>query len=131
MKKPKPANKRAQKARELGKCGEEQALDFLRKLHFRILCTNFTQKSGELDIVAEQENCLCIIEVKTRKSDYDPIEAVTSKKQKRIIQATKIFQIQHQLTHLPVRFDILAIRSTPLGLDFQLLPDAFSEYSSF
>ena len=53
---------------ELGKLGEELAVEFLRKEGYRILETNWTFQKAEIDILAQKENILAVVEVKTRSS---------------------------------------------------------------
>ena len=53
---------------ELGKLGEELAVDYLQKEGYDILDTNWTFQKAEIDIIAKKENILAIVEVKTRSS---------------------------------------------------------------
>ena len=53
---------------ELGKLGEEMAVEFLKKDGYKIVETNWTFQKAEIDIIAQKENVLAIIEVKTRSS---------------------------------------------------------------
>ena len=53
---------------ELGKLGEEMAVEFLRKDGYTILQTNWTFQKAEIDIIAQKGNALAIVEVKTRSS---------------------------------------------------------------
>ena len=53
---------------ELGKLGEEMAVEFLQKAGYAIIETNWTFQKAEVDIIAQKENTLAIIEVKTRSS---------------------------------------------------------------
>ena len=53
---------------ELGKIGEELAVDFLTEKGYEILETNWTFQKAEVDIIAQKGNVLAIVEVKTRSS---------------------------------------------------------------
>ena len=53
---------------ELGKFGEEMAVEYLQKNGYEILETNWTFQKAEIDIIAQKENILAIVEVKTRSS---------------------------------------------------------------
>ena len=53
---------------ELGKLGEELAVDFLIEKGYDILETNWTFQKAEVDIIALKENILAVVEVKTRSS---------------------------------------------------------------
>jgi putative endonuclease len=52
---------------EIGKIGESIAKEFLMKQGFRLIDQNYAIKHGELDIVAEKDNVLRFIEVKSIK----------------------------------------------------------------
>lgn len=53
---------------ELGKLGEELAVDFLQKNGYDILETNWVFQKAEIDIIAQKDNTLVAVEVKTRSS---------------------------------------------------------------
>jgi putative endonuclease len=52
---------------EIGKIGENLAKTFLMKHGFQVLETNYRTKYGELDIIAQKDNHLRFVEVKTIK----------------------------------------------------------------
>ena len=67
---------------------------------------------GELDIVARDRDVLVIAEVRTRATDrYGGAAAsVASRKQQRLIRAAgQLLQQRKNLSHLRVRFDVLAV----------------------
>ena len=49
-----------------GKEGEKAAVKFLKKKGYRIIEKNYRNKTGEIDIVAEQDEVLVFVEVKSR-----------------------------------------------------------------
>lgn len=53
------------KHNETGKIGEQIASNFLAKKGYEIVCRNYNRKWGELDIVAQKDNLLHFVEVKT------------------------------------------------------------------
>lgn len=70
-------------SREVGALGENIACEYLRRHGFSIRDRNYIKKTGELDIIAEKENTLHFVEVKTvlthnflseksSSDDYDP-----------------------------------------------------------
>ena len=76
---------------DLGKFGEELAVEFLEKNGYTILETNWFFNKAEIDIIAQKENILAVVEVKTRSSlDFGlPQEFVKPKK----IQARAYFKL--------------------------------------
>lgn len=53
------------KTQKIGEIGENIAVKFLMKHGFSIIDRNYTKKWGEIDIVAEKDNKLYFIEVKS------------------------------------------------------------------
>jgi putative endonuclease len=95
----------------LGKLGEELAAGLLKKKGYRILCTNYKTKLGEIDIVALDKDVYCFIEVKTRRSLRfgDPQEAVSFLKQRQISKAALVFLKNNNLLDKRARFDVVSI----------------------
>lgn len=52
---------------EIGKIGEQITKTFLMKHGFSVLETNYRTKFGEIDIIAEKDNVLRFVEVKSVK----------------------------------------------------------------
>ena len=95
---------------ELGKLGEELAVDFLQKNGYDILETNWVFQKAEIDIIAQKENILAIVEVKTRSTiDFGlPQDFVKPKKIQLLVKAVNEYVISNDLD-VEVRFDIIAI----------------------
>lgn len=53
---------------ELGKKGEQLAVDYLVKNNYDIIERNYRFDKAEVDIIAKKNQILAIIEVKTRSS---------------------------------------------------------------
>ncbi len=92
---------------ELGKKGEDITVDFLRKHGFIIFKRNYHSRMGEIDIIAEKDDLLLFVEVKTRfeGSFTSPAEAVDLVKQNRIKQTAKNFMSKTILEYR-CRFDV-------------------------
>ena len=54
--------------KNLGRRGETAATAFVQARGFKILETNYQTKIAEIDIIARDKDCICFIEVKTRRS---------------------------------------------------------------
>lgn len=102
-----------------GVWGEVFAARYLRDNGYKIITGNYRRRVGEIDIIAEKDNVLCFIEVKTRGENaiYEPIEAVDEAKQSRII-ATAGLYMEKNTDEKEVRFDIIEII---LDGDFNML----------
>jgi putative endonuclease len=71
---------------ELGKKGEQLAIDFLIEKEYKILEKNYRFQKAEVDIIAQKDAVLAVVEVKTRSSNYfgNPQDFVNPKKNKTI-----------------------------------------------
>lgn len=94
----------------LGKIGEDIATDYLVKQGYHIRHRNWRKGHNELDIVAEKDGTLAIVEVKTRRNNAygEAYEAVDDRKIRNIMTATEAYLQTFELD-MPVRFDIIAI----------------------
>ena len=114
---------------ELGKLGEELAVEFLRKNGYEILETNWTFQKDEIDIIAKKENILTIVEVKTRSSiEFGlPQDFVKPKKIQLLVKAVDAYVIERDLD-IDVRFDIIAIHKEGKSFVMDHLIDAFYHF---
>jgi putative endonuclease len=112
--------------KKLGEYGEDAAKRFLQRKKYTILAANWRFRHLELDIVAQDENDLVFVEVKTRMSQEmgAPEEAVSLVKQRKIIQAAHHYMEEHQL-EMNVRFDIIAVSITNKQMHIRHLEAAF------
>ena len=111
---------------DLGKFGEELAIEFLEKNGYEILETNWTFQKAEIDIIAKKENILAIIEVKTRSSiDFGlPQDFVKPAKIQLLVKAANEYVISNNLD-FEVRFDIIALNKEGKTFAIEHLVDAF------
>lgn len=95
---------------ELGKKGEDLATEFLQKNGYEILNRNWTFQKAEIDIIAQKDQILAVIEVKTRSStDFGlPQDFVKPKKIQSLVKAVNQYVILNDID-LEIRFDIIAI----------------------
>ena len=114
---------------ELGKKGEKLAIDFLIKNGYQILEKNYRYLKAEVDIIAQKENILAVVEVKTRSTDYfgDPQDFVNPKKIKLLLSAIDYYVIEKDLD-VEVRFDIIAIIHKNNNTKIEHLEDAFFHF---
>ncbi|MGN0460020.1 MAG: YraN family protein [Ruminococcus sp.] len=96
--------------KEIGDFGEKQAQKFLRKNKYKIVATNYRKKYGEIDIVAEKENYIVFVEVKTRGENYRyaPVYAVNKSKQTKLMKTAYLY-LKEYPSNKNIRFDIIEI----------------------
>lgn len=105
----------------IGAKGERLATEFLLKKGFRLVLSNFKVPvgrnirgaivTGEIDLIAYDEDKLCFIEVKTRSSDEfaSPLAAVDLRKQRQIIRTARVYRKIFHLPNRNIRYDVVSI----------------------
>lgn len=95
---------------QLGKEGEQVAADHLRRKGYLIRDLNWFSDHKELDIVAEHQGWLVIVEVKSRTGEpfEAPELAVDRRKIQRVVAAAHHY-VRKYAIDLPVRFDVMAL----------------------
>ena len=114
---------------ELGKLGEELAVDFLQKNGYKILEANWTFQKAEVDIIAQKGLVLAVVEVKTRSTrDFGlPQDFVKQKKIQLLVKAINEYVIVNDLD-VTVRFDIIAVTKEANKFIIEHLEDAFLHF---
>lgn len=98
--------------REIGYCGEEAAAEYLRRLGYEIVETNYTVRGGEIDIIALCENTLVFAEVKSRrKGETVAAEAVDCVKLQRIVRCAEryVAEKEQAAENMKLRFDCIEV----------------------
>ena len=111
---------------DLGKLGEELAVEYLQEKGYEILKTNYFFLKAEIDIIAQKENILAIVEVKTRSTlDFGlPQDFVKPKKIQLLVKAVNEYVVSNNLD-VDVRFDIIAVHREGKKFNIEHLEDAF------
>lgn len=111
---------------KLGKLGEELAVEFLQEKGYEILETNWRFQKAEIDIIAQKENLLAIVEVKTRSSlEFGlPQDFVKPKKIQLLVKAVNEYVVSNDLD-VEVRFDIIAIHKEAAEFHIEHIKEAF------
>ncbi|GIZ07829.1 YraN family protein [Flavobacterium sp. UMI-01] len=111
---------------ELGKLGEEMAVNFLKENGYVILDRNWRYLKAEIDIVCQLNNTLVVVEVKTRSSIEIglPIDAINSKKIRLLTRAVDEYVCAKNLD-MEVRFDVISIHKEKNSFVIEHLTDAF------
>ncbi|WP_426476550.1 YraN family protein [Chryseobacterium sp. CBSDS_008] len=117
---------------DFGKIAEDMAADYLQKSGYKILVRNFRFQKAEIDIIAEKDNLIIVVEVKARSTDFFilPQEAVTKTKIKTIVSAANYYLEEFNKDN-EVRFDIISVlpdESKNLIIDH--IKDAFQAFDA-
>ena len=109
-----------------GRRSEIDGATYLRSIGFRVIASGYRTRSGEIDLVAWDDDVLVFVEVKALHSGAPPEDAVGARKQQRVQRAAQSYIAQYRLHEAPYRFDILAV-SVLRGHkpEYRLLRDAF------
>ena len=122
--------------KEYGDWGEKFACKYLRRQGYKILDRNYTNCIGEIDIIAietkksrkksgdyekmpkifQNEDVLCFIEVKSRKSVAygNPSDAVDFNKQKKYLNISLEYMRKKKLNNFQYRYDIIEVYGSEL-----------------
>lgn len=114
---------------QLGKKGEQLAVDFLIDNGYTIKERNYRFGKAEVDIIAKKDNILTIVEVKTRSSsDFGlPQEFVKPKQIQQLVKVVDDYVLKNELD-VEVRFDIIAIVKTGTDFSIEHLKDSFYHF---
>lgn len=114
---------------ELGKKGEQLAVDFLIENNYDIVERNYRFDKAEVDIIAKKDDILAIVEVKTRSSlDFgNPQDFVKPKQIKNLVKAVDEYVTENNLD-VEVRFDIIAIVKQKNDYEIEHLENAFYHF---
>jgi putative endonuclease len=112
---------------ELGVFGEQMAQKYLVGQGYTIRTVNYRFVKYEIDIIAEHDDKIVMVEVKTRQTSEigEPWMAVTRKKQRQIIACADQYMQSRSLDR-NVRFDIISIVHNSYRTDLEHIPDAFT-----
>jgi putative endonuclease len=116
---------------ELGRAGEDAAVECYRRAGYRVIVRNWRCALGEVDLVLARGRTIVFCEVKTRRDSAfgPPFEAVTSKKQRKLRLLAQAFLLADRTQRpidLQVRFDVASVTVNRDGRSsLHLFEDAF------
>ncbi len=116
------------KTQVIGNGGEAFVAEYLKKKGYIISARNYRTRFGEIDVIAENDDEILFVEVKTRAEDsrVRPYEYVNTPKQRRIITTANIY-LQHNGFGLKPRFDVAEVFVSPNGaMRLNYFENAFS-----
>jgi putative endonuclease len=113
--------------KSLGKEGEERAVAALEAAGMEVILKNFRSKTGEIDIIAVDEETIVFVEVKTWSvfGMEDLGYGINIKKQRKIIKTAKFFLSENRkYSNMSIRFDVIFISKNSINH----LASAFTEH---
>jgi putative endonuclease len=113
--------------KETGSLAEKLAETYLSKKGYKIIHRNYRTPLGEVDLIAKKNEFLIFIEVKSRSSqNFDPLDSITAKKQKKLIQLANQY-LAKLPTPCPVVFDVVCVTESGDGnSSIEHIENAFS-----
>lgn len=122
----------------LGDRGEREAERFLLRRGMVIIDRGFTDRYGEIDLIAVEGKTVVFVEVKTRTSDFRglPAEAVDERKQRSITKIAQGYLKFNNLMECRVRFDVVSIiwpepNSTPHVVHYESAFEAYGDFQMY
>ena len=95
----------------IGQYWEQRAEHFLLQKWLQLIARNFSNSSGEIDLIMRDGKHVAFIEVRYRRSDRfgGAIPSVTATKQRKLKRCAALFvSRQKAWSHHPCRFDVIA-----------------------
>jgi putative endonuclease len=95
----------------LGRWGEERAAEYLAAKGYKLIGRNLRTEYGEIDLLAQIDETLVFVEVKTRSSHaYGyPEESVSALKQQHMADAAESYLQNHAEQQGEWRVDVIAV----------------------
>ncbi|TWE13125.1 YraN family protein [Rudaeicoccus suwonensis] len=102
---------------ELGRWGEDVAARHLRSGGMQVVERNWRCRDGEIDLIAVDGDCVVVVEVKTRTTEFfgSPVDAVTPVKARRLRVLASRWLADHPIGAGAVRIDVIGVLRPPSG----------------
>ena len=112
-----------------GLCFEAAAEEFLCRQGLIPLQRGYRCRFGEIDLIMQDADTICFVEVKYRKStDFGGAAwAITAAKQRKLVKTAQFYIASHRaIARYPLRFDALLIqRQAGDSQDYNWIKNAF------
>ena len=114
------------KHNDLGRKGEQMAVDFLSAKGYEIVERNYRYKKAEVDLIAKMGPCLVFVEVKSRSNTLfdEPENAVHQKKIDMLHSAAEHYIVECAYEG-ELRFDIVIIIGNQEPYEIRHIENAF------
>lgn len=111
-----------------GAAGEDVAVTALEVAGYRVIKRNYRCRYGELDVIAEHEDTICFIEVRTRQHDgmVDGRSSVDYRKRRKLTQVATYYAVHEVRGERAMRFDVVEVQALPGGgFSTEIIGNAF------
>ncbi len=111
---------------ERGTKAENIAAEYLAGKGYRIRARNWRHYHKEIDIIAEKDGKLIIVEVKARQDggEENASEIFSRGKMRNMVDVAEAYIFKEDIM-MEVRFDFFLVIFDPLGYKVQHIPEAF------
>ncbi len=101
----------------IGRSGEDVAAQHLERLGYEIVARNHRTRYGELDLIAVDDECLVIVEVKTRRGRGRPWDALDDRKRRQVRRMGFAYlnDVRDRPRRRNVRFDAIGVTFDAAG----------------
>ena len=102
----------------LGRWSEKHCRKFLEKKGLKTLTSNFSCKTGEIDLImVDTDRTIVFVEVRTKADEtFGSVESsITAPKKARLLRTARYFLATYDIDNRPFRFDVVAIVLGPRG----------------
>ncbi len=98
-----------------GNCAEDLARQWLENQGLKYIESNYSARTGEIDLVMQQSSILVFVEVRYRKRNNHQsryggaVASVDLRKQRKLIQTARLYLQTRKLGGLAARIDVLDV----------------------
>jgi putative endonuclease len=113
-----------------GREAEALAEAHLTGLGYAVLARNHATRRGEVDLVCQEGEVICFVEVRSRAGEAQgsPLETVTPVKARKVVAAATDWAWRNGKLDAALRFDVLGVVLGPEGPRYELVRGAFDAH---
>jgi len=120
----------ADDTRTRGREAEALAEAHLAGLGWQVLARNHATRRGEVDLVCQDGEVICFVEVRSRAGEAQgsPLETISPAKARRVVAAATDWAWRHGKLDAALRFDVVGVVLGPAGPRIELVRGAFDAH---
>lgn len=111
-----------------GRAHEAIACQYLQAKGLDLIEKNYLCRSGEIDIIMQDQDTLVFVEVRFRRQDRygSASESINTAKQRRLINTAEHYLQRYGQGNKPARFDVIAISGNETSPHIDWIINAFA-----